>query len=162
MEAGKLFHIDLNDQYPGRYEDLRFSSANPKSAFWLVKFLEDVVQRFAPSGAHAYRTEDYGRERLFARGCMKTYLIHKKSLPLERRRPDSIHSEGNFYASRGSGWGYSAKGSTALLSHISTKMRSCLNACLRKTGSADGRYFARGEMTRSDELRLEFELRSLN
>src|SRR5690242_5916642 len=29
-EAGKLFHIDLNDQYPGRYDqDLRFGSANP-------------------------------------------------------------------------------------------------------------------------------------
>jgi xylose isomerase len=33
-EAGKLFHIDLNDQAPGRYDqDLRFGSANPKSAF---------------------------------------------------------------------------------------------------------------------------------
>jgi xylose isomerase len=36
-EAGKLFHIDLNDQVPGRYDqDLRFGSANPKAAFWLV------------------------------------------------------------------------------------------------------------------------------
>ena len=42
-EAGKLFHIDLNDQVPGRYDqDFRFGSANPKAAFWLVKFLEDV------------------------------------------------------------------------------------------------------------------------
>lgn len=42
-EAGKLFHIDLNDQAPGRYDqDLRFGSANLKSTFWLVKFLEDV------------------------------------------------------------------------------------------------------------------------
>ena len=40
-EAGKLFHIDLNDQMPGRYDqDLCFASANRKSAFWLVKFLE--------------------------------------------------------------------------------------------------------------------------
>ena len=40
---GKLFHIDLNDQNPGRYDqDLRFGSANPKEAFFLVKFLEDV------------------------------------------------------------------------------------------------------------------------
>src|ERR1041385_2129601 len=39
-EAGKLFHIDLNDQIPGRYDqDLRFGSANPRAAFWLVKFL---------------------------------------------------------------------------------------------------------------------------
>lgn len=78
-EAGKLFHIDLNDQVPGRYDqDLRFGSANPKGAFWLVKFLEDVGY----SGprhfdAHAYRTEDYDGVRDFARGCMRTYLILK-------------------------------------------------------------------------------------
>ena len=42
-ETGKLFHIDLNDQVPGRYDqDLRFGSANAKTAFWLVKFLADV------------------------------------------------------------------------------------------------------------------------
>jgi xylose isomerase len=36
-EAGKLFHIDLNDQIPGRYDqDLRFGSANPRAAFWLL------------------------------------------------------------------------------------------------------------------------------
>jgi len=79
-EAGKLFHIDLNDQIPGRYDqDLRFGSANPKAAFWLVKFLEDVGY----SGprhfdAHAYRTEDYDGVKDFARGCMRTYLILKE------------------------------------------------------------------------------------
>jgi xylose isomerase len=78
-EAGKLFHIDLNDQIPGRYDqDLRFGSANPRAAFWLVKFLEDVGY----SGprhfdAHAYRTEDYEGVKDFARGCMRTYLILK-------------------------------------------------------------------------------------
>ena len=78
-EAGKLFHIDLNDQVPGRYDqDLRFGSAAPKAAFWLVKFLEDVGY----SGprhfdAHAYRTEDYDGVKDFARGCMRTYLILK-------------------------------------------------------------------------------------
>src|SRR5215211_9258242 len=42
-EAGKLFHIDLNDQYPGRFDqDLRFGSVSVKQSFWLVKFLEDV------------------------------------------------------------------------------------------------------------------------
>jgi len=79
-EAGKLFHIDLNDQAPGRYDqDLRFGSANPKSAFWLVKFLEDVgydgPRHF---DAHAYRTEDYEGVKDFARGCMRTYLIVKE------------------------------------------------------------------------------------
>ncbi len=79
-EAGKLFHIDLNDQIPGRYDqDLRFGSANPKAAFWLVKFLEDVG--YAGSrhfDAHAYRTEDYEGVKDFARGCMRTYLILKE------------------------------------------------------------------------------------
>jgi xylose isomerase len=76
-EAGKLFHIDLNDQFPGRYDqDFRFGSANVKSAFWLVKFLEEVgydgPRHF---DAHAYRTEDYAGVVDFARGCMRTYLI---------------------------------------------------------------------------------------
>jgi len=79
-EAGKLFHIDLNDQMPGRYDqDFRFGSVNLKAAFWLVKFLEDVGY----SGprhfdAHAYRTEDYEGVKDFARGCMRTYLILKE------------------------------------------------------------------------------------
>lgn len=78
-ECGKLFHIDLNDQNPGRYDqDFRFASATPKAMFWLVKFLEDVGY----SGprhfdAHAYRTEDVNGVKDFARGCMKSYLILK-------------------------------------------------------------------------------------
>jgi xylose isomerase len=79
-EAGKLFHIDLNDQVPGRYDqDLRFGSANPKAAFWLVKFLEDVgYQGPRHFDSHAYRTEDYEGVREFARGSMRTYLILKE------------------------------------------------------------------------------------
>ena len=62
-ESGKLFHIDLNDQVPGRYDqDFRFGSANPKQAFFLVKFLEEVgyagMRHF---DAHAYRTSDRRR-----------------------------------------------------------------------------------------------------
>jgi len=79
-EAGKLFHIDLNDQVPGRYDqDFRFGAANIKASFFLVKFLEDVAydgpRHF---DAHAYRTEDYDGVRDFARGCMRTYLILKE------------------------------------------------------------------------------------
>ncbi len=79
-EAGKLFHIDLNDQMSGRYDqDYRFGSANPKAAFWLVKFLEDVgYDGSRHFDAHAYRTEDYDGVREFARGCMRTYLILKE------------------------------------------------------------------------------------
>lgn len=83
-EAGKLFHIDLNDQAPGRYDqDLRFGSSNLKSAFWLVKFLEDVgYQGPRHFDAHAYRTEDYEGVKDFARGCMRTYLILKEKAAL--------------------------------------------------------------------------------
>jgi xylose isomerase len=79
-EAGKLFHIDLNDQYPGRYDqDLRFGSRDLKAAFFLVKFLEDVgYQGSRHFDAHAYRTEDYEGVKDFARGCMRTYLILKE------------------------------------------------------------------------------------
>jgi len=79
-DAGKLFHIDLNDQVSGRYDqDFRFGAANPKATFFLVKFLEDVgydgPRHF---DAHAYRTEDYEGVKDFARGCMRTYLILKE------------------------------------------------------------------------------------
>ncbi len=79
-EAGKLFHIDLNDQMPGRFDqDLRFGSANLKATFWLVKFLEDVgYQGPRHFDAHAYRTEDCCGVKDFARGCMRTYLILKE------------------------------------------------------------------------------------
>jgi xylose isomerase len=79
-EAGKLFHIDLNDQAFGRYDqDLRFGSHNIKSAFFLVKFLEDVgYERSRHFDAHAYRTENYEGVKDFARGCMRTYLILKE------------------------------------------------------------------------------------
>jgi xylose isomerase len=79
LEAGKLFHIDLNDQSFGRYDqDFRFGTVNLKSAFFLVKLLED--NGYAGSrhfDAHAYRTEDYEGVKDFARGCMRTYLILK-------------------------------------------------------------------------------------
>ncbi len=78
-EAGKLFHIDLNDQVIGRYDqDFRFGAANPKVAFFLVKFLEDAgYEGPRHFDAHAYRTEDYEGVKDFARGCMRTYLILK-------------------------------------------------------------------------------------
>jgi len=80
LEAGKLFHIDLNDQAFGRYDqDFRFGAVNIKSAFFLVKLLED--NRYDSSrhfDAHAYRTEDFEGVKDFARGCMRTYLILKE------------------------------------------------------------------------------------
>ena len=79
-EAGKLLHIDLNDQAGPRYDqDLRFGAHNVKSAFFLVQFLESVG--YAGSrhfDAHAYRTSDAEDVKAFARGCMRTYLILKE------------------------------------------------------------------------------------
>jgi xylose isomerase len=78
-EMGKLFHIDLNDQVIGRYDqDFRFGAANLKGAFFLVKFLEDVgYDGPLHFDAHAFRTEDYAGVQAFAAGCMRTYLILK-------------------------------------------------------------------------------------
>jgi xylose isomerase len=80
IEAGKLFHIDLNDQKPGRFDqDLRFGSESVKPLFFLVKLLEesgyDGPRHF---DAHAYRTENPDGVWDFARGCMRTYLILKE------------------------------------------------------------------------------------
>jgi xylose isomerase len=80
LDAGKLFHIDLNDQKPGRYDqDFRFGAVDPKQAFFLVKLLEDArwngMRHF---DAHAYRTEDEEGVWAFAAGCMRTYLILKE------------------------------------------------------------------------------------
>jgi xylose isomerase len=79
-EAGKLFHIDLNDQVFSRFDqDLRFGSHNLKTAFFLVKLLEDVGYRGSRHfDAHAYRTEDADGVKDFARGCMRSYLILKE------------------------------------------------------------------------------------
>ncbi|WP_027005532.1 xylose isomerase [Conexibacter woesei] len=74
--AGKLFHIDLNAQRIGRYDqDFRFGAEDLKEAFMLVRLLEragyDGPRHF---DAHAYRTEDADGVWDFARGCMRTYL----------------------------------------------------------------------------------------
>ncbi|GCF08191.1 xylose isomerase [Dictyobacter arantiisoli] len=77
LEAGKLFHIDLNDQKGPRFDqDLRFGSESIKSMFFLVRLLEnagyDGPKHF---DAHAYRTEDEEGVWDFAAGCMRTYNI---------------------------------------------------------------------------------------
>jgi xylose isomerase len=125
-EAGKLFHIDLNDQMPGRYDqDLRFGSANLKSTFWLVKFLEEVgydgPRHF---DAHAYRTEDYEGVKDFARGCMRTYLILKEKAARWQADKEiqailkeiSAGKDGTPPVGR-----YSKKGAAALLGHVFDK-----------------------------------------
>src|SRR5829696_5734526 len=87
--AGKLFHIDLNAQRIGRYDqDFRFGAEDLKEAFLLVRLLEragyDGPRHF---DAHAFRNEDLDGVWDFAAGCMRTYLIlaerarHFDSLP---------------------------------------------------------------------------------
>lgn len=80
IEMRKLFHIDLNDQVPGRYDqDFRFGSANLKTAFYLVKLLEESgYEGPRHFDSHAFRTEDMAGVRDFARGSMRTYLILKE------------------------------------------------------------------------------------
>ena len=82
LEAGKLFHIDLNAQKPGRFDqDLRFGSEDLKGAFFLVKLIEDAkwpgMRHF---DSHAYRTEDEQGVWDFAAGSMRTYLILKEKV----------------------------------------------------------------------------------
>ncbi len=79
IDAGKLFHIDLNGQKPGRYDqDYRFGAEDLKANFFLVKLLEDCGYKgMLHFDAHAYRTEDEAGVWDFAAGCMKTYLMLK-------------------------------------------------------------------------------------
>ncbi len=83
MEAGKLFHIDLNAQKIGRYDqDLRFGSEDLRQAFLLVRLLEGTLGGTPYTGplhfdSHAYRTEDEQGVWDFARGSMRTYKILK-------------------------------------------------------------------------------------
>ena len=117
-EAGKLFHIDLNDQLPGRYDqDYRFGSATPKALFWLVKFLEDVgydgPRHF---DAHAYRTEDIRGVKDFARGCMRTYVIFKEKAKQWNEDPEIQAIVKELTAGDGNGVGsYSSAGAQKLL-----------------------------------------------
>ncbi len=78
--AGKLFHIDLNAQRIGRFDqDFRFGSEEVKEAFYLVHLLETSgyagMRHF---DAHPYRTDGPTGVWDFARGCIRTYLILKE------------------------------------------------------------------------------------
>ncbi len=124
-DSGKLFHIDLNDQAPGRYDqDFRFGAVNLKSAFFLVKFLEDVGYTGSRHfDAHAYRTEGVEGVKDFARGCMRTYLILKEKAQqwnadseIQALLADVQTAEGGA-AVPAWGGGYSAAAASALKEH---------------------------------------------
>ena len=77
--AGKLFHIDLNGQRVGRYDqDFRFGAVGIKDAFFLVKLLEDSGYEGARHfDARPLRVESEEGIWDFASGCMRTYLALK-------------------------------------------------------------------------------------
>lgn len=76
IDAGKLFHVDLNDQKMSRFDqDLRFGAENPKAALFTVALLEKHYDGPRHFDAHALRTEDLDGVRAFAAGCMRTYKI---------------------------------------------------------------------------------------
>ncbi|MGD0196763.1 MAG: xylose isomerase [Solirubrobacteraceae bacterium] len=87
--AGKLFHIDLNGQRIGRYDqDFRFAAEDLKEAFLLVRLLEHAgYEGPRHFDAHAYRSESPEGVWDFARGCMASYtaladrVAHFDSLP---------------------------------------------------------------------------------
>jgi xylose isomerase len=88
--AGKLFHIDLNAQRVGKFDqDFRFGAEGVRDAFYLVRLLEesgwDGMRHF---DAHAYRTENVDGVWDFARGCMRTYLILKDKAKRFASDPD--------------------------------------------------------------------------
>jgi xylose isomerase len=97
--AGKLFHVDLNAQRIGRYDqDFRFGSEDLKETFLLVRLLE----RAGYAGprhfdAHAYRNEDSDGVWDFAAGCMRTYL----ALAEKARRFDALPEVGEALAEAG-------------------------------------------------------------
>ena len=122
LEAGKLFHIDLNDQQMARFDqDFRFGSENPKRAFFLVKLLEDSGYDGPKHyDAKAYRTEDEDGVWAFARGCMRTYLIFREKAQrfnqdaeIQGLLADLRQGDESYDGPRASG-GYSAETARAL------------------------------------------------
>src|SRR4030095_11287033 len=78
LEAGKLFHIDLNDQKGPRFDqDLRFGSESIKNLFFVVRMLESAYDGSRHFDAHSYRSENEEGVWAFAAGCMRNYLILK-------------------------------------------------------------------------------------
>src|SRR5262245_4723995 len=120
LDAGKLFHIDLNGQKLGRFDqDLRFGSDDPKGAFFVIKLLEDArwpgMRHF---DSHAYRTEDEAGVWAFAAGSMRTYLILKAKVGRFNHDPEIQQIVAELRARSGAGERlvFSAARSKALLS----------------------------------------------
>ena len=96
LEAGKLFHIDLNGQRGIKYDqDLVFGHGDLHNAFSLV----DLLENGAPGGGKAYdgprhfdykpsRTEDENGVWASAAANMRTYLLLKERAAAFRADPE--------------------------------------------------------------------------
>ncbi len=120
---GKLFHIDLNDQKIGRYDqDLRFGSEGIKDDFFLVRLLE----RSGYAGpkhfdARPYRNEGGDGIWDFARGCMRTYLAlaeKARAFDADTRVQEAMAESGVFELAEPSVGAYSSSSAAALLGEV--------------------------------------------
>ena len=86
---GKLFHIDLNAQRIGKYDqDFRFGSEGIRDAFYLVKLLEDSAGTGMRTSTPTPTGPRTRRGVGLRAGCMRTYLILKekaRGAPTTRR-----------------------------------------------------------------------------
>jgi xylose isomerase len=100
LDAGKLFHVDLNDQLMGRFDqDLRFGAENLKTAFFTVLTLQEGGY-LGPRhfDAHALRTEDEAGVWAFAVGCMRTYKMLEAKVARFRADPDVAAAQAAYRA----------------------------------------------------------------
>jgi xylose isomerase len=90
--AGKLFHIDLNGQRIGRYDqDFRFGAEDLKEAFALVRLLaRSGYEGPLHFDAHAYRNEDAEGVWDFAAGCMRTFTALADAAARFDEHPDVV------------------------------------------------------------------------
>jgi len=118
IDAGKLFHVDLNDQVMSRFDqDLRFGAENLKTAFFTVLLLEEHYDGPRHFDAHALRTEDEDGVWAFAAGCMRTYKMLAEKARRFRADPEIAEALAAYRVEDPeAGWPprYSAEHATAL------------------------------------------------
>ncbi len=144
-EAGKLFHIDLNDQAIGPLRPgLPLRRGEPQGARSSSSSSSRTSATTGPRhfDAHAYRTEDYDGVKEFARGCMRTYLILKEKAARwnEDAEIQAILKEIEKPSEPiPAGGKYSASGGAGLLAHTFNRtVLAAKAAALREARSADG------------------------
>lgn len=117
--SNKLFHIDLNSQKIGRYDqDLRFGSEDLKEAFFVVMLLEQSgyggPRHF---DARPYRVESGEGIWEFAEGCMRTYLAlaeKARTLAQDREVQQALEAAGATDLARSTINGYSQGEATSI------------------------------------------------